>query len=875
MIAPNYDTVSSRSEKASAGFVKNENQGLTKNSGEDNSAADLRKQLVALENEYNAYFKVQRDKVQNYFDRVDPKKDSYLNTNVIFENGASAYVTNQGVVKTYPNGEFNNMKGKNGCPTSSRMLKTNDVTKLSPHLKNGTSMIQNQQCGNEGKNIVVSSVLPSNMPDPTYKGCYAANSNQKMSYIDITGKPTTSLPGKEAQIFTYDDCKTSAVYNGYRYFGIQNAGPNGRGLGYCAVSNSIVPFTTENTSYMISGITALWTSKLPKGTGKTAEFSNTGALTIKNSKGVVVFSTQYGNDYLGCFLDNRSDGRNLPNGVGNGFTYDTCKQKAVAGNYTYFGLQNESSYNSSGPKGTQSECWLGNDKDYNTLINNPKYPQINSNNSRGGFYNCHLPSNKKDTSGKLYGGPSVNAVYSVNPIGTYYLIVKDDGMGIYKGENIPPSRTDYVNPNDKRIWNVPYKTTDPDPQYAASKSKYGNCLVVGKSTPSAVLNIGDFIGSLSGKAYLKMESDGNLVLYTSTRKVNCNLDNQKHTVGGVGANAVYDITKTGVPQDLGMAGFVDENSILHQYPSSMVTYPKSNSNYVTKPGNPVSITPFNIASYTVTGNMETSIYKSLAQAQKVCNNNPKCNSILKSDIMFYLMTNKYGEPTEQDNKAALTTYYRVPQVNSSDSCPKGFMEVDSLTWERYKNNGGGLGSQMSSKFDCTFGQANITEDSKLLDLKRNIDNLRRQILEKTKSWSGRSHVANKNHGGNKVEDGINASTHGHIANNKALEDDESARKILRTDVKEKQIQAIKNSKNMKSKNPVNSKEIKTSALYNKMKSKKTGIDGFTNMNSVINRIVNDSSLQVSQRNYEYILWIVLAIIAIAICIRVYRVKAKT
>ena len=49
-----------------------------------------------------------------------------------------------------------------------------------------------------------------------------------------------------------------------------------------------------------------------------------------------------------------------------------------------------------------------------------------------------------------------------------------------------------------------------------------------------------------------------------------------------------------------------------------------------------------------------------------------------------------------------------------------------------------------------------------------------------------------------------------------------------------------------------------------------GRDGFTNMNTVINRIVNDSSMLVSQQNYEYILWIVLAILAIAIFIRVRR-----
>ena len=928
---PAYNTVSNNQATKSTSFVKNKDQGLIKGSTEDKSLASLRQQLTATQNEYNAYFKVVKDNAQNYIDRVDPKKDSYLNTNVVFENGTNAYVTNQGVVKKYPNGQFNNMIGKNDCPSfSPRMLKTNNLTTLSPHLKDGTSMIQNQQCGNEGKNIMVTSVLPSNTPDPIYKGCYAANSNQKMSYIDINGNPTSSLPGKEAQRFTDVGCGVAAAYNGYRYFGIQNAGPDGRGPGYCAVSNSIVPLTEDNTSYIISGTTALWkNSNMDNFTaqeiaGAQLQFTNRGALMVLNQTGDhVIFTTQSGNNFVGCYQDSRGDIRQFNKSPDASFyknqgikdnylDYNLCSQYAELNGYTYFALQNEQNgtkngmnpgkLTGGGSRLTRAECRVGMENDFSDANNKKYFPSLPAvKDKKSGAITSYTngPQSCKQSpfdSGRWYGGGSANAVYKtgVGSTGNYFLLVQDNGnFGVYKGD-LPRSGSENLSNVTAVIFEskTSGKSKDPDPQYAASKSKYGNCISVSTKSPSVTLKPGEFIGSLSGKAYLKMENTGPnagyLVLYTSARKVNCNLDNQKHTVGGVGANAVYDITKTGVPQDLGMTGFIDENGTLHPYPSSMVTYPKSNSNYVTKPGNPISITSSNIASHTVTGNINTSTYKSLADAQKACNNNPKCNSILNAVPAFYLMTNKYGEPTEKDNKAIATTYFRVPQVNSSGSCPKGVMEVDSLTWERYKNNGGGFGSQMSPNFDCTFGQANITEDPKLLALKKKVEDLRRQILEKTKSWSGRSHVANQNHTGNKGEDTTNALTHSGIVGKKSLEKDETSRKTLHASIKQKQLDAVKYAPKKGTtttsqkygqiqKSTSTHKKIMQNnkgAMHSNGKNPRGPTEAFTNMNSVINRIVNDSSMQVSQRNYEYILWIVLAIIAIAICIRVYRVKSK-
>jgi hypothetical protein len=903
-----YNTVSTKQAVKSNKFITQtdrETNGLKQNSQEDQNILSLRQQLIAAEKIYNDYFKKMSDNVQNYIDRVDPKKDSYLNTNVTFGNGDTAYVTNQGVAKLYPNGQFGNMKGQNGCPASSKPLKVkndpninsqgSDLNSLTPHLRVGTPMISNQQCGNEGANIMVASVLPNNIPDPTYVGCYSATSNQKMSYIGDDGRPTNTKPAKG--MHNYDTCKTAAIYNGNRYFAVQDADTNG--LGYCTVSSNVVPLTDANTSYIVTGTTVLWTSGLPTNVGHHAEFTNTGGLIVKDTNGGIQFNTEGGSNYLGCFLDNRGDGRNFPRG-GNGkiYNYDTCKKLADEGGYTYFGLQNESANSSSGPNGTQAECWMGSDNDYASLLTNPKYPQINSGNSGGGYYNCHLPSNKKDRSGKMYGGPSVNAVYSTDPIGTYYLLITDSGsISIYKGEHIPPSGSEYVDSRDKKMWSFSGTSKDPDPAYASSAGKYhSNCVVANKSTPAVILMPGEFIGSTTGKTYLKFEKAGpyagNLVLYTSTRKVNCTLDKNKYTVGGVNANSVYDIKQVGVPGDLGSAGFVDENSVLHQYPSNLVgvsNNPNAKNEYIQQNGLPISVNNNNIALNSVTGNIATSSYKTLVEAQQKCNTMPTCNSILSNGNLFVLFKNKYGEPTVPAGPTA-KTYFRIPEIMSSGSCPKQFVPVDSLTWERYKNNGGGLGKPMASDFDCAFGQMNIVNDPTLLSLQKNVDDLRKKITSKSNSLVKRSGEAQNYHIGSTIDDHNHTASHTVVKSKKEHEKDSVVHNEYNSHIKHvNSTQKQGNSKVKKNINQDNSrvtyKKMQDSSISNAKAIPKQFLSseiwtpvapkqGFTNMNSVINRIVNDSSIQVSQKNYEYILWIVLAMIIIAISIRLYRIKTK-
>ncbi len=941
--AVNYNTVPTDKSREAGKFVTDTSQNLVSGSQEDRKMISLRNQLANAQNEYNKYYKILSNNVQNYFDRIDPKKDSYLNQNISLSNGQTAYVTNQGVSKLYNEKSF---PGKNGCPTQIKNIKgINDPTKLKPNLKIGNPISGNSsyQCGNEGKNVMVSSILPTSKSlVPTEKGCYSSvsKSSQPMDYLDSNGKITKNKPDNAAKIYTYDTCMAYAIYQGQRYFALQDAVAS-NGTGYCTVSNtnSLIPLMDasrriDNTSYINPplGQKELWSSKNitnfgpSKLIGTQMEFNNLGGLVIKDTNGGIVKNiiASSSTTYMGCFLDNRGDKRNLPESSGLGKTqnYSTCQSLAKSRNLDYFGLQNETGI---GKSAINAECWMGNEADYTRTLKDkdfPQLPQVNTQNknfpqivnqSKDRSYNCHLQND-----GYVYGGPSTNGIYKNSPPDTYFLIINDNGtIAMYKGSHIPTAGSEQVDSRNTQMWIAGKAGTSMDPNvtYSASASKYGNCIVVSKSSPSVILRAGEFIGSLTGKAYLKMENNGNLVLYTSKREVNCKIKNNRN-VGGVNANAIYDIGMYGVPKNLARAGLIDENGTLREYPSNMITN-NSKSEYIMKEGHPISVNDQNAENFLASKTQ----YKTLDDAKNACNSNSKCYSIVKNNQgIFYLMTNKYGEPTVKDSVSSyIQTYFRKPQINSSGSCPKGFVEIDSLAWERYSKNNGGMGSSMTPKFDCTFGQTKLT-DPTLEKLKKNVDELTQKIQESSQGWVKRSGTAQDNHKGNKEEDKTNTGTNSKISVDKQNEKDA----VTQEKNKSKNKSIILASSNIKKKSGrttgAGSGTIGKGnmSLYNQYKSNRRytkipstlntnptvriessntrtsrgglnrtnvrgsppstsgpvaprgGRDGFTNMNSVINRIVNDSSMLVSQQNYEYILWIVLAILAIAIFIRVQR-----
>ena len=346
----------------------------------------------------------------------------------------------------------------------------------------------------------------------------AGDRSTAIQNISLSGASSSS--GK----YTYDDCKQTAIQQGYQFFALQDVNTESS-TGYCAVSNSSPAISQYGGAIVPSKLTAVWSSNTTGQPGNTAILSNTGSIKVINSSGQAVYSSPATNatsSYIGCYGDtsnramqNTSSGKYLP--------FDNCKKLAQDGNFKYFATQNASNGN--------GWCAASND-----LTESKKY---------GIASNCSVQN------GNWMGGPWSNAIYSVEPEGNYFLILQDDGnMVIYRG----------TGPNDNQgaIWSTKTngKQQSANPNVVASKGKYGKNWMPSNGTLAA----GDFIGSSDGKMALVMQSDGNLVLYTYEMGENCRKMKDGNIGGGILANAAYNIGKIAMPENIGKVAFVDGNA---------------------------------------------------------------------------------------------------------------------------------------------------------------------------------------------------------------------------------------------------------------------------------------------------------------------------
>lgn len=388
----------------------------------------------------------------------------------------------------------------------------------------------------------------------------------------------------QVQDGVYDNsfCKQSAIDGGYKYYALQNVNPTTQ-KGYCAVSNNFVSATMNGPASKIGGVVSLWESKTNI-SGSIGSLTNRGTLSVVNPSGATIFNTPLSSntssDYIGCYVDKSSRAIPLYNGGSQTYNYDTCKDVAIKTSSQYFGLQNANS------SGINAQCVTT-----NSLNSAMKYGQAN---------NC------KTISGLTVGSGWSNAMYTSELNNKYILTVEDNGnLTIHKGSN----------PSDKQelLWESTTggKSQVANPLFVASKGKYANNWIVGGSTLAA----GDFVGSPSGTAYLIMQSDGNLCLYTSLKSTTACLSLKNGTMGGdAGINALYSLDEVGNKSKVTNIMYVDENSSLYSYPSknvNLTTDFTKMTNYVVT-GNAIS------------GSNGSCINSSIDNCKKKCNNNPKC-----------------------------------------------------------------------------------------------------------------------------------------------------------------------------------------------------------------------------------------------------------
>lgn len=528
----------------------------------------------------------------------------------------------------------------------------------------------------------------------------------------IANVQLTSKTGDASELYTYEDCKQSAIMSGYQFFGLQNVNSD-TGKGYCVASNSNPAVTEFGESKVVTKKIELWSSGT-SGVGNTATFIDN-TLQVIDENGASIFSTTVPestktepNPYVGCYSFKDIRSRDLPQlGKVWEHTMNSCMDEATNQGYTYVGI--------GGPhrKGETE----GNDETRRCLAFN----DLNSAQMKGTSNKCDKP----------YGSNRVAAIYETTNLedsdGNSYLTLQNDGnMVIYTG----------TGPDDKQgsIWKseTNRKQKSSNPNMTADKGKYGKNWV----SNGATLAPDEFIGSDDGSIALVMQSDGNLVLYTFELGTNCQQMSDGNMGAGVGGNAVYDMGVKSFQKNMGRLAYIDDNANLYTYPKNNQAY----TNTYTKvkdantPDNNISGASFSEAT--------------LESCQNACNDNKECAGFVLDDNNCYPKTNKmYPYGGKYSSKSGSNIYIRNKEPSKP---PLGVSlntnGVDSVMYQNYMNKGN-VGSEYG------LASANSVQKQQLDDLQGRIQQISGEINKYTGEFSSGTNSANQQLGKN--SDGAN------------------------------------------------------------------------------------------------------------------------
>jgi len=656
-------------------------QFLQENKSDENELADLESQFGTLMLQYEKTQQTITEKSKNYMQRLN-SNNPYLNKNVRLANGAIGYVTNQGEYKWYSTPELmKSTAGKNGCPAAATIVQVNVTSDnynnpgsflpTNPPLLVGSAMTAEQACGNEGTNVYVNSLLTD--PVTSYVGCYGDKEDRAM------GNPLAS----GQNIYNYNTCRSAAIESGNRYFAVQNFQTDSQ-LGQCVVSNDLTTAEKYGPGDNMKP-SILWSSNTTS--GSIATLKNTGELVVVSAEGNPVFSSP--NSPPEC-----SNGGNIT--LLNATWGDGCA--GVSPNNAMDSLNNLMEQN------------VANRLNYSYVVGSGMNdPSVGCKKSFNVAYQCGNEIKTGHIDGEAQGQNFLLDCRTESAACNFYLILQDDGnMCIYKGT---PQQT-----VGGAVWcsatNGQQQQANPEWSSAKGKKYPGkNYLSVGET-----LAAGEWIGSSNGALQLIMQTDGNLVLNTSTLSTMCNAGKDGKMYGAPWTNPIYDTTDMGVVGNMGKLGYVDADSNLKEYPASMIgmgdTY-KMFPNF-DSPGNDLPNMP--------------KPNSTLATCRVECTNSTDCRGAVfdtSSKNCWLKDKNIYPNSikTPQEN---LMLLIRNPSIIGAKSCNKDIKDIDSLQWNKYVNNG----SKMMPDEKCGLA-TDIDELKKLLDeLKGKLAILAEKITEK-------------------------------------------------------------------------------------------------------------------------------------------------
>lgn len=229
--------------------------------------------------------------IENYFAQIGPS-NPYLGKNIRFtDSGATYYVTQQGVAKFYSEEIWNSLIGNPNsfpnCPSgasnnwinidipwSQAYLTHGNTIPTTPQLTVGTPMITGQSCGNEGKNVIVNSLIENN--DITFIG----------NYTDNPKNPLMTPIGSQGTNFL--ECEQKAAMDGYTYFGLQDV--NSSNTGQCMGTNNLSQATSLGKALKATP-NIIWSSNTSALGGTSASLTTSGTLVVYDGNSNIVFQS--------------------------------------------------------------------------------------------------------------------------------------------------------------------------------------------------------------------------------------------------------------------------------------------------------------------------------------------------------------------------------------------------------------------------------------------------------------------------------------------------------------------------------------------------------------------------------------------------------
>ena len=752
--------------------------------------------LISLTSEYNQLIKqydnVQNDLMSNADNQVlsmNSTTNPYLGQNLEISGGMVYYITNAGIAQPYaiPPTELQNLS-----PMESQMINaysqiTNTPTTVNttsainatvydsagtsyinttPAMQIGNTKYQWYSSGNEGTNIYANNSQSLSFTDSSYVGCYntTISSTQQQPLMSLA-------PGSQNDNYTFQTCQQIAYDSGSQFFSFNTSNPSSQ-TGACYISNSQANINTMTSQCPAVNYTytKLWSTNITPVSGSDMSgnymsLDPAGNVVIYNSSNIAIWSSDNSNNslaatnYVGCYQSSVTDPvtntvdqyqatgtknvktcstpwyapweqncqtqketvygwvpvsiteqvtvptmQDVTNSSNN--TWETCYQYAYNGNYNYFGVSNFNSAN-----GTS-----------NCLVSNVQ--------AGGGVPNsCSLQDQL------YYGGNGTNAVYSATnaPLNAF-LTLQDNGMvTAFTGSTLQDQQT--------VTWQLNY----------TEQVQLSNCQTITDASYAGYMQTGqwlyegDIFSSPSGMVWLTMER-GNLVLYTSSNTPKCygmtTNQNQTYYAGDISMNALYSMNNTGNLNYLGNIGYVDQNSVLYQYPQNLV----GQGNTFTYMGN------YDSSGSAITDPSNGSIYWTgldLSGAMQQCIN-LSCNAFVRlnrnnGNVVFKFMQSAFATPTYGQStsnylprfpNANAQFYLRNPTVNNSPYCNKSITEINSSLYSNYQTTD----TPMNSSMQCV----NITtSDSTLNKLAKKINTKSAELVSVQNSLMNKTMTVNQ------------------------------------------------------------------------------------------------------------------------------------